>query len=490
MKFFNILGNEYFKELEHYEYRFGNSCTYYAKQLKVIDYFYREGGKAEQLIQQKRIKDLLDRKDALIKKKKLFETIINCFWGILISGSFFSINFKYEWGLWTNMNFWIVMIACVGFFIYRKSRGQAGSYLYLLHEYEISKIDEWLHKAAGQYKPEEQDGYFFRAQQIILDALTAWWGKAHFFSKKKKALEEYIHTIESIDVETGRDILTSGEWSAEIGRNIFAYIKKNQLMKEAFIETLMDEDYIIIHGIVVKCGLLHLFEMKVVEGENYMVNLQDREIRRKESFHRNLKSSISRICFYILYCVAMVPIVNFIMIEWMHKEINNTKELALILTVLGFASVLLVIINLLEDISNDKLVYSITDVMPELENVAIQDYEKELKKYDVEELVQKYRQAYEKKRKRLDISNKTMVGGMLTIFLPILLAEIIKSNSTITIGISFLLVYPILLELAVGTMISFQNESIRNTKSLEKQLQDKYICKILEEEWGVELDKI
>jgi len=188
----------------------------------------------------------------------------------------------------------------------------------------------------------------------------------------------------------------------------------------------------------------------------------------------------------LVYSISMVPFANFVM----KVETNISPELIVILALVDVLAIAFILFNLWEDNSNDELLYAKPDVIPELHNIAIKDYEKELRKMEIEKLIQKYAHEYEQKRKKVDISNRTLVGGFLTIVLPILFTKVIESNSTITLGIAFLYVIPLLLELAIGTITSFQNESIRNTKCLERQLQDKYICKILEEVWGVKLENL
>jgi len=220
-----------------------------------------------------------------------------------------------------------------------------------------------------------------------------------------------------------------------------------------------------------------------IANTEYLPEIED---RKKALFYRKLKGSLIRMGIYLLYSISMVPFANFVM----KVETNISPELIVILALVDVLAIAFILFNLWEDNSNDELLYAKPDVIPELHNIAIKDYEKELRKMEIEKLIQKYAHEYEQKRKKVDISNRTLVGGFLTIVLPILFTKVIESNSTITLGIAFLYVIPLLLELAIGTITSFQNESIRNTKCLERQLQDKYICKILEEVWGVKLENL
>ena len=83
--------DELFRKIDQYKKCWGEDKHYYIKQIQIINLYYKEDGKVDELVKNKEIEKLYARADFLLIQKSLFDNLITCFYY-----NIFMVNIPYS----------------------------------------------------------------------------------------------------------------------------------------------------------------------------------------------------------------------------------------------------------------------------------------------------------------------------------------------------------------------------------------------------------
>ena len=131
--------DEIFRKIDQYKKCWGEDKHYYIKQIQIINLYYEEGGKVDELVKNKEIERLYARADFLLIQNSLFDNLITCFYSLVISviASFVCQMMECESVLLMFVWMVTILLSFFGIILSRYAeKGQAGSYRYYIDEYE------------------------------------------------------------------------------------------------------------------------------------------------------------------------------------------------------------------------------------------------------------------------------------------------------------------------------------------------------------------
>lgn len=208
--------DELFENIDKFKHSWGESNENYIKLLQIINLYYKPGGKVEELIRNKEIERLLKRKDFLLKQRYLFDDLSSYFYSLVIS---VIASFLFQMLSLTNPVYLVIwMILILGSFItisFLKyaERGNAGSYKYLVEEYEKNYLDKKIEMLDTELLITVEDERILATKQIVIDILINKRLKAKK-KKDKQEIEQDIKIIEKLQ-------LCLGDYSGSYIQTIF-----------------------------------------------------------------------------------------------------------------------------------------------------------------------------------------------------------------------------------------------------------------------------
>lgn len=205
--------------------------------------------------------------------------------------------------------------------------------------------------------------------------------------------------------------------------------------------------------------------------------------KRKEIYKRSVKVLGHYFVYYAVvfavYCVLNVTMdINYITIKnWVICSI--------------FIFVILVLLEWIGNmpivVSTEKKILSKDDVDPQLKNIPIEQYKDVLAKRDENEIIEKYRKLHEQKRRRFDITIKSVYSSLAAALLPVIVTKIVESKNNINnsdivnLMVSFVFILPLLLDVVLTIFNIIENDKIQRTSSLEKDIQDEIVKELASE---------
>lgn len=197
--------DELFEKIDQYKKCWGEDKHYYIKQIQIINLYYEEGGKVDELVKNKEIERLYARADFLLIQNSLFDNLITCFYSLVISviASFVCQMMECE-SVWL-MFVWMVTIL-LSFFVIILSRyvekGQAGSYRYYIDEYERGLLLQKIKDLEKELTITGDDEQILETKQIVINELIRIRQKKKI-KKQKEKLETDIKQIGKLDLCIG-----------------------------------------------------------------------------------------------------------------------------------------------------------------------------------------------------------------------------------------------------------------------------------------------
>ena len=197
--------DELFEKIDQYKKCWGEDKHYYIKQIQIINLYYEEGGKVDELVKNKEIERLYARADFLLIQNSLFDNLITCFYSLVISviASFVCQMMEGE-SVWL-MFVWMVTIL-LSFFVIILSRyvekGQAGSYRYYIDEYERGLLLQKIKDLEKELTITGDDEQILETKQIVINELIRIRQKKKI-KKQKEKLETDIKQIGKLDLCIG-----------------------------------------------------------------------------------------------------------------------------------------------------------------------------------------------------------------------------------------------------------------------------------------------
>ena len=229
--------DELFENIDKFKRSWEESNENYIKLLQIINLYYKPGGKVEELIRNKEIKRLLKRKDFLLKQRNLFNELSSYLYALFIS---VTASFLFQQLSLTNLGSVgiLTIVPLCAFFIViilkYAERGNIGSYMYLVEEYEENCLDKKIETLRTGLLITTEDERMLATQQIAIDLLINKRLKAKK-EKDKQEIERDIKIIEKLQ-------LCLGDYSGSHIQTIFLDGQEAYLAYD--INRGMDNNYI------------------------------------------------------------------------------------------------------------------------------------------------------------------------------------------------------------------------------------------------------
>lgn len=245
--------DELFENIDFYKECYGRDNSNYLKQIQIINLYYSDGGKVDDLVKEKKLERLFIRRDFLLKQIYFSDNLIEYYCSLVVSilascifAAIVSNNLE---------NNIIIVLSLFGLLFviilrYAK-RGQAGSYEYQIQEYELTLLNEKIEHLEKNSIITPDDEKLLLTKQIILNELIKKRKKAKR-KGTKETLEKDIKIVENLE-------LCMGDYSDFFLQNIYlgekeiylVYNKEKGKTKKCTGEKyLATQDYAILYNIL------------------------------------------------------------------------------------------------------------------------------------------------------------------------------------------------------------------------------------------------
>ena len=197
--------DELFKKIDQYKKCWGKDKHYYIKQIQIINLYYEEGGKVDELVKNKEIERLYARADFLLIQNSLFDNLITCFYSLVISviASFVCQMMECE-NVWLTFVWMVtILLSFFGIILSRYAeKGQAGSYRYYIDEYERDLLLQKITDLEKELTITGDDEQILETKQIVINELIRIRQKKKL-KKQKEKLETDIKQVGQLDLCIG-----------------------------------------------------------------------------------------------------------------------------------------------------------------------------------------------------------------------------------------------------------------------------------------------
>lgn len=192
--FYNIKNcdDELFKNIDQYKKYLREGNQYYTKQIEIINFYYKEDGKVDELVKKREIERLYARADFLLMKKSVFENVINMFQSFIISVivSYVFKVMEYESVLVVGALVGTLLLVFIELVMSRYAeRGQAGSYLYYVNTYERELLLKKINKLEEELIINDDDEQVLETKQAVINELIR--------IKNKKKLKKHKERLKA-----------------------------------------------------------------------------------------------------------------------------------------------------------------------------------------------------------------------------------------------------------------------------------------------------
>ena len=197
--------DEIFRKIDQYKKCWGEDKHYYIKQIQIINLYYEEGGKVDELVKNKEIERLYARADFLLIQNSLFDNLITCFYSLVISviASFVCQMMECESVLLMFVWMVTILLSFFGIILSRYAeKGQAGSYRYYIDEYERDLLLQKITDLERELTITGDDEQILETKQIVINELIRIRQKKKL-KKQKEKLETDIKQVGQLDLCIG-----------------------------------------------------------------------------------------------------------------------------------------------------------------------------------------------------------------------------------------------------------------------------------------------
>lgn len=250
-----------FSEIDKYKKCWGENKYLYIRMIQIINLYYKMGGKVSELVENKELDRLYARSDFLKKQVTFFYSISEGLYSLIISVIATEVLAVIEID---NSSLMLVCVFGIDFllvflFVIRYGeRGQAGSYLYRIYEYEQSLLSKMINELESSLLISSEDERVMEMKQAAIDALIST-RKTTKSKIKQQELERDIKYIEAMDLCLGeyenyyvKDIYINGF------KGCLVYDKEKGSSNNYFGElNLVNQDYSLFYKILDKYGLIN-----------------------------------------------------------------------------------------------------------------------------------------------------------------------------------------------------------------------------------------
>lgn len=246
--------DEPFNNIDQYKNCLKEGNQYYKRQIQIINLYYKEDGKVDELVKNRQIEKLYVRADFLLNKISIFDNLMTCFssLGISVIASFICQIMGYN-NLLIVIVCTVVMLVCLFAIALSRyaERGQAGSYLYYVNTYERELLLKKINKLEEELIINDDDEQALETEQAVINELIR--------IKNKKKLKKHKERLKADLKRVGELNLYIEDYSKSYKRKIYingadAYLlydlekgKENNYIGEL---NLINQEYSILYQIL------------------------------------------------------------------------------------------------------------------------------------------------------------------------------------------------------------------------------------------------
>jgi hypothetical protein len=197
--------DELFRKIDQYKKCWCEDKHFYIKQIQIINLYYEEDGKVDELVKNREIERLYARADFLLIQNSLFDNLITCFYSLVISviASFVCQMMECESVLLMFVWMVTILLSFFGIILSRYAeKGQAGSYRYYIDEYERRLLLQKITDLEKKLTITADDEQILETKQVVIDELIRMRQKKKL-KKQKEKLETDIKQVGQLDLCIG-----------------------------------------------------------------------------------------------------------------------------------------------------------------------------------------------------------------------------------------------------------------------------------------------
>lgn len=237
-----------------------NSNLDFEQAIMYINHSYTDG-EVKTLINQKDIYNLYERKDMLLINLSFDDDTTQIVTSLFVSimASLLAMTIEPEYVIISLVIFigFFCMLIYVIFLKYLK-RGQSGSYINFLYEYELKLLDEAIHSIEENLKAEPENVPFIETRHNVLNVLYRKSRKAK--RKTKLKIENDIAIVKQLKLEVDKNTaFILKEYAMIIDKKSAKYltgkISVAYIIDENDIECFASDDFTTLYEIVTKYNL-------------------------------------------------------------------------------------------------------------------------------------------------------------------------------------------------------------------------------------------
>lgn len=172
------------------------------KRISIINLYYKDGGKVDELVKNKEIVRLYARKSFLSVRMSFTQDIMTCFYALVLSILASAVFQLMQSNAFLTTLFGLLLIFTIFFsllFIKYCKRGENGFYTYHIEEYELKLLSKKIEKLESSLQTDEIGEMVLITQQTVLKDLISKKRKLKR-KKSKKSIVKDIETIETLNL--------------------------------------------------------------------------------------------------------------------------------------------------------------------------------------------------------------------------------------------------------------------------------------------------
>lgn len=259
--------DELFKKIDQYRKCWGESKYHYIKQIQIINLYYKENGKVDELVKKREVDRLYKRADFLSIQNSLFDYMVNSLNSLIISivASYVFQIVEDKNGILTFLGMIVILVIIFALIMLRYvEKGQAGSYRYYIDEYEKDLLLKKINKLENELKISDADERILETKQVAINELIRIREKKRGKNEKKK-IEADIRQVNELD-------LCLSDYRNYCVREIYInetkcciVYKKEQGKENNYIgeRNLANEQYALLYNILKKNDIIRSTQEKV-----------------------------------------------------------------------------------------------------------------------------------------------------------------------------------------------------------------------------------
>jgi hypothetical protein len=283
--------DELFKKIDQYRKCWGESKYHYIKQIQIINLYYKENGKVDELVKKREVDRLYKRADFLSIQNSLFDYMVNSLNSLIISivASYVFQIVEDKNGILTFLGMIVILVIIFALIMLRYvEKGQAGSYRYYIDEYEKDLLLKKINKLENELKISDADERILETKQVAINELIRIREKKRGKNEKKK-IEADIRQVNELD-------LCLSDYRNYCVREIYInetkcciVYKKEQGKENNYIgeRNLANEQYALLYNILKKNDIIRSTQEKV-DNDKYSEEVGEKVYQRGKEIGKEI----------------------------------------------------------------------------------------------------------------------------------------------------------------------------------------------------------